>query len=308
MRIIILLLISCLILPMHVARAADANIIKIGTGGLLEGHYNIGLKLCRYISQANDNIKCQVVPTQGSLDSLWLLQRGKIDFAFVLSNLAIDSYKGTGYFTGTKPFKEMYQLLRLHDEIFTVLVKDDDKILVFADLDGRKLSNGPPNSDSSVAYKALEPYYDFKNSPIDVELAYEDYAKAFCNGEIYAIMTMTGHPSSLVNLISHSCEVDFAAIDADKIELLVKNNPGFHKVVLEAGKYPGVTEAQETVATPIIFVAGASVNKDIVKNFISYFKTKISRFKTNDPLLSGLEDSHFMSEFVLPGFNDSIDE
>ena len=293
-------------LPAQIARAADENIIKIGVGGLLEGHYNIGIKLCSYISQANNDIKCQVVPTQGSLDSLWLLQRGKIDFAFVLSNLAIDSYKGKGYFTGTEPFKDMYQLLRLHDEIFTVLVKDDDKILVFADLDGRKLSNGPPNSDSSVAYKALEPYYDFQNPPIDVEIAYEYYAKAFCNGEIDAIMTMTGHPSSLVNLISHSCEVDFAAIDSDKIELLTENNPGFHKVVLEAGKYPGITEAQETVATPVIFVASASVKKDIVENFMSYFKKKILRFKTNDPLLSGLEDSHFLSEFVLPDFNGNI--
>jgi hypothetical protein len=41
---------------------------------------------------------------------------------------------------------------------------------------------------------------------------------------------------------------------------------------------------------------------------MSYFKKKISRFKTNDPLLSGLEDNHFMSEFVLPDFNGNIEK
>jgi TRAP transporter TAXI family solute receptor len=292
----------------HITRADNEKIIRIGAGGLLEGHYNTGLKLCRYISISNNNIKCQVVPTHGSLESLELLKLGKIDFAFVLSNFAMNSYKGTGYFAGTKPFKDMYQLLRLHDESFTVIVKDDDRILSFVDLDGRKISNGPPSSDSSVIYNALEPYYDFKNIPIDIEIAYEYYAKLFCNGKIDAIMIMTGHPSALVNLIAHSCEIDFAVIDSEKIDLLIKNNPGFHKVILEAGKYPGITEAQETIATPAIFVASASVDRDIVENFMSYFRTKIIRFKDNDPLLSDLEDSHFMSKFVLPDFNGNIEE
>ena len=85
----------------------------------------------------------------------------------------------------------MYQVLRLHDEIFTVIVKDDDKILTFGDLEGRKFSNGPPKSDSSVTYKALESYYDFKKSPIDVELAHENYAYEFCKGNIDAGMMMT---------------------------------------------------------------------------------------------------------------------
>lgn len=304
----IILLLSLVISFTHNAYAYEKKVIKIGAGSLLEGYYNIGLKLCRYISESNDGIKCEVIPTKGSLENLWLLQRGKIDFAFTLSNLAMDSYKGTGYFTTTEPFKDMYQLLRLHDEIFTVLVKDDDQILVFSDLEGKKISNGFPGSDSSIIYKALEAYYDFKKAPIDIELAHEDYIKEFCNRKIDAIMMMTGHPSALVNLIAHSCEVDFVAIDSDKIKLLLKNNPGFHKVVLEEGKYQGITDMQETVAVPTIFVAGASVDKDIVENFVSYFKTKISRFKATDPLLSELEEDHFMSEFVLPDLHGNIEK
>ena len=89
----------------------------------------------------------------------------------------MQAYNGTGYFADSEPFEDMYQLLRLHDEYFTVLVKDDDKILFFRDLEGKKISNGPPRSDSSVAYDALVEYYNFKKPPQDIEILHENYAK-----------------------------------------------------------------------------------------------------------------------------------
>ncbi len=300
---VIILLCTLIISSAHGVLAEEKKIVKIGAGSLLGGYYTLGLKLCRYISESNNGIKCEVVPTTGSLESLQLLQQGEIDFTFALSNLAIDSYNGKGYFAASEPFKDMYQLLRLHDEYFTVIVKDDDKILVFADLEGRKVSNGPPKSDSSEIYGVLEGYYDFKKKPIDVELAHEDYAKEFCKGNIDAIIMMTGHPSALVNFITHACESDFVTIDSDKIELLLQHNPGFRKVILEKGKYPGITEVQETIAVPAIFVAGKSADKAMVERFMNYFNTKISRFKVADPILYDLDDDHFTNGFVLPGID-----
>lgn len=282
--------------------ATSDKVIRIGSGSLLDGYYSIGLTLCRYISKSNNGIKCEVVPTSGSLENLKLLQENKIDFAFTLSNLALDAYNGSGYFEKSKPFKEMYQLLNLHDEYFTVLVKDKDKILMFSDLDGKKISNGPPNSDSSVAYEALVTYYDFKNKPEDIEILHENYAKEFCNGEIDAVMMMTGHPNILTNMITHKCESDFVTLDSDKIDLLVKNNPGFRKVILKKGGYPGITEDQTTVAVSSIFVVGPSVDKNIVENFLKFASTRIQNLKNSDPLLNDLSDDHFMKGFVLPKF------
>ena len=297
-----LFVLACFLVVFFVnaASAAEPGKIRIAAGSLLDGYYSMGLKVCRYISKSNGGIPCEVVPTTGSLENLWLLQRGKVDLAFTLSNLALDSHSGKGYFATTKPFKDMYQVLRLHNEVFTVLVKDDDKILVFSDLEGRKISNGPPKSDSSVTYKALEAYYDFKKSPIDVELAHEDYAKEFCRGNIDAVMMMTGHPSALVNFITHACESDFVAIDSDKIDLLLKNNPGFHKVILPAGGYPGITQDQESVAVQAILVAANHVDGKIIQNLLDYFPKIVDRFKSSNPALYDLDKEHFTNGFILP--------
>lgn len=44
-----------------------------------------------------------MIPTTGSLENIDLLQKGQIDFAFTLSNIAVQAYSGTGYFADSEP-------------------------------------------------------------------------------------------------------------------------------------------------------------------------------------------------------------
>jgi len=195
--------------------------VKIAAGSVLEGYYFIGLRLCRYITESNNGIRCEVVPTTGSLENIDLLRKGEVDFAFTQAELAVDAYEGKGYFNNVAPFPDMIQLLRLHDEAFTIIAKDKDKIFVFGDLDGKKISNGPKNSDSTIAYNILASHYKFKKQPEDIEIPHEEYANQFCSGKVDAIILMTGHPNSLVNYITHSCESDFVSIEKDKIDMFL---------------------------------------------------------------------------------------
>ncbi len=220
--------------------------VKIAAGSVLEGYYFIGLRLCRYITESNDGIRCEVVPTTGSLENIDLLRKREVDFAFTQAELAVDAYKGKGYFNNSKPFSDIIQLLRLHDEAFTVIAKDKDKILVFGDLDGRKISNGPKNSDSTVAYNLLASHYKFKKQPEDIEIPHEEYANQFCSGKVDAIILMTGHPNSLVNHITHSCESDFVSIEKDKIDLLVSQNQAFKRYIIDEKGYPGINKSENT--------------------------------------------------------------
>ncbi len=269
---------------------------------MLSGYYNVGLRICRYISKANDGIKCEVVPTTGSVENLELLRAGQVDFAFALSTIAIDAYNAKDRFSKKEPLKEMSQLLRLGDEAFTVIVREDSGIKSFADLEGKKISNGPPPSDSSTIYDELVRNYNFSYSPEDIEIFHESYAKSFCNGDVDAVILVTEHPNALVNLITNSCKSDYLSIEDEKIDLLLKKHSGFHKVVLKAEEYPGLKHDQQTVATSGIFVVSNKVDKKIVANFLDYFDLRIARFKASDPALYNLPDDHFKSGFILPEF------
>jgi len=78
--------------------------VKIAAGSVLEGYYFIGLRLCRYITESNNGIRCEVVPTTGSLENIDLLRKGEVDFAFTQAELAVDAYEGKGYFNNVAPF------------------------------------------------------------------------------------------------------------------------------------------------------------------------------------------------------------
>jgi hypothetical protein len=276
--------------------------VKIAAGSVLEGYYFIGLKLCRYITESNNGIRCEVVPTTGSLENIDLLRKGEVDFAFTQAELAVDAYEGKGYFNNVAPFPDMIQLLRLHDEAFTIIAKDKDKIFVFGDLDGKKISNGPKNSDSTIAYNILASHYKFKKQPEDIEIPHEEYANQFCSGKVDAIILMTGHPNSLVNHITHSCESDFVSIEKDKIDMLVEQNQAFKKYIIDEKGYPGINKSENTFAVSAIFITTNSVPKKLISNLTQYLKKRMDQFKLSYPLLYDLENDHFTSGFVLPGF------
>ena len=185
---------------------------------------------------------------------------------------------------------------------FTIIAKDKDKIFVFGDLDGKKISNGPKNSDSTIAYNILASYYKFKKQPEDIEIPHEEYANQFCSGKVDAIILMTGHPNSLVNHITHSCESDFVSIEKDKIDMLVEQNQAFKKYIIDEKGYPGINKSENTFAVSAIFITTNSVPKKLISNLTQYLKKRMDQFKLSYPLLYDLENDHFTSGFVLPGF------
>lgn len=305
--IVLLVLVSANTVLAGDAASAESGIkksqIKIAAGSILEGEYTIALRLCRYFTRANLGLSCDVVPTSGSLENIGLLKNGSVDFAFSQGSLALDAYEAKGYFVESQPFKEMAQLLNIHDEVLTVIAKDRDKITQFAQIDGKRISNGPKNSDSAIMYVALSSYYDFKKEPVDIELTHEKYSTNLCNGNIDVIIMMTAHPNALVNHITHACETDFVDLEDDKIEQMIKNNAAYRKHVVDLTSYPGINRTMSSVAAPMIFVAHKSVPKEIVVNFMKYFESRVDQFKDSDPILYDLTNDHFTSGYILPKFD-----
>ena len=284
---------------------ASKKIYKIASGSILEAHYFIGLKLCKYIKQNEKDSACHVIPTSGSLESLSMLQKGEVDFAFVQSNIALKAYNQaleSKTQNESANFKKLRQIMRLHDEVLTVLAKDDDHILVFADLEGKKISNGPPGSDSQETYELLEKQYHFDKQPEDIETPHENYAKILCSGKVDAILMMTSHPNSLVGYITSSCDTEFVPIDENKIDELVAQNPVFKKINLKAGEYPDIEQDQVTIGVSSMLVALEDMDKEIVMSLVDNIHNNPNDFKSSHPVLKSLPDDYFKKGFDLPRF------
>ena len=282
--------------------AADkGRMIRIATGNILEGHYAIGLQLCRYIAKSNKGTSCDVISTSGTIENLRLLKEGKVDLAIVQSSLALDAFEGKGYFQNMVHQHDLRQIITLHDQIFTILVKDDDHILTAYELEGKKISNGVPLSDSSIIYEELKSIYNLqKPLPYDIELSPAEYTKAFCNRKIDAVMLMAGYPDVLVNHITHNCEADFLGLSDNKIDQFVKLNRAYKKTILKKGLYPGIDDSVNTISVPTILVASDKLDAHLIENFMEYFSQNLSKFKISHPALYDLPDDYFTQNYILP--------
>lgn len=284
--------------------SADNKHIKIVSGSIMEGYYSIGLTICDYITKSSKGVSCEVISTDGSKENLQLLKSGKIDLALIQSNVAEDAFNGQGAYKEELPYLNLRQVLNLHDEIFTIIAKDDDKIKVFADIAGKKISNGSPDSASTITFDAVRQFYSFAK-PIDIELNAEQYAKELCDGNIDAIILITGHPNSLVNHIANSCEIDFVAIEREKLSKILESNKAYKKITLLKGIYPGITLDQDTIGVKAILVTTDKFSDEILKNFENYLSKNIQAFKQSDMLLHNLNDNYFFDDFILPKHENS---
>lgn len=282
------------------AFASDKTVIKIASGSILEGYYSIGLKVCRMIKKDNSNLDCLVIPTNGSIDSLEQLKNGEVDFAFVGQNLALDAFNGTGTFSGKSPQANLVQLLKLHNDVFTVIVKDDDNILMFENLGGKKISNGPANSDSAMIYEELISHHAIKDMPDDIEILHEEYANKFCSGQVDAIIMMTGHPNALVSHIVNNCNCEFVQLRSEAIQKLIDNNPSYSLAKIGKDYYENIAFDQPSIAVPAIFVTKDSVDQGIISKLLKNIRNNIGSFKNSHPVLYDLPDDHFEQGFILP--------
>jgi hypothetical protein len=281
---------------------AGQRTIKIGSGSILKGYYSIGLDLCRTFTLADHSVKCEVIPTSGGVENLTLLKEGKIDLALVQASIALEAYEGIEYFAKTGKMPEMRQVLNLYDEFFTVMVKDQDKIKIFSDIDGKTISSGPIFSSDHITYNIIKNLYEFAKEPKNVEINYEESVKKFCNGKIDAIIMTVGHPNPLVGLIANSCEIDFVPLENDKIEQLVTTNKAYRKAVLHKGLYPGISAEQNTVVVPAILITNNNMDAKLLDKFIGMFHKNVRHFTHSNYLLHDINTHHFAdtNNFVLP--------
>lgn len=298
---LILWIISWTFLVCHNA-LAEKKTVKIGTGSIIKNYYFIGLDLCKTIELANKDVRCELVPTNGGVENLKLLKDKKIDLALVQANIALEAYEGAGYYADQEKFQDLRQILSLYDEFFTVITKDEDKIKVFADIEGKKISNGPAFSSTNITYDEIRSLYNFKEEPIDIDINYEDAINKFCNREIDVIMMVAGHPNPLVSLIANRCEIDFVSIENAKIDTLIKSNKAFRKTILHKNLYPGITENQTTVLVPSILVAREDTDFTLLDKFIGAFHRNVEKFKHSSYLLQDINIKYFAdtNNFVLP--------
>jgi TRAP transporter TAXI family solute receptor len=248
--------------------------LSIATGNTGGVYYPYGGGLAKVISQSIPNVDATAEVTNASVDNLKLIQQGKVDIAFSLTDTLDDAVKGKGPFakTGAVHARTLAVLYPNYTHVVSLEGKGINRI---ADMKGKVVSVGSPGSGTEVIAlrmlraAGLDPDKDIRKQSLSVNVSVD----ALKDGKIDAFFWSGGLPTASVLDLASTQGITAKLIPNDDILPALQAAYGptlYFKLVIPGGSYPGVTQD-----CAVVGVANALIVEDTMSDDLAYELTKV---------------------------------
>ena len=151
----------------------DTNIVTIATGGA-SGPYNIIATTLadKYTSLYDVNSRTQT--TGASVENINLMEQGKVEMAFVMSDALSQAINGEVSFS--TPAKNVSQIATLYPNVVQIIAKKGSGIETIEDLKGKRVAVGDQNSGVEINARNLLNGHGITYD--DLKVDYLGYAEA----------------------------------------------------------------------------------------------------------------------------------
>lgn len=299
---------AVLALPLSAAPAY----VTIGTGALNGVYYPTGGAICRLLNEENSQhgLHCTVQSTSGSLANLVALAKREVQLALIQSDVLFHAARGTGPFVGQAPDESLRSLFRLHQESLTLLASATSNINTLADIEGKRVDLGSPDSGDRVTIRALldamgwqESSFTFTPTPASTDNRLE----GLCNGTLDAALVVAGHPNQGIGDLAGRCKVRLIPIEGEQIDRLLKQHPYYQRSRIGANLYPGQTGGVNTFAVTAELVAEASLPEETVRTVRDVLTNNLKQFTRLHPALTTLTAESMQADGIVPPHPGMLD-
>lgn len=275
--------------------AQELRFVSIGTGSIGGTYFPIGGLIASAISSPPGSRPCEQggscgVPgliaaaksTQGSVENVLAVAEGALDTALSQADVAFFAYSGKGAFAGRPPLASLRAIANLFPEAIHVVVRWESAITDVAELRGKRVSLGEPESGTRVISRILLAAYGLDEK--DVEARYEKVGVAgdlLVAGEIDAYVMVGGDPVHAIADAADRVDISLLPIRGTIADKIMADHPFLARATIPAGTYEGVDETP-TLAVGALWVTSMAVDTDLV-----YGMTRALWHANNRALLDG---------------------
>jgi TRAP transporter TAXI family solute receptor len=226
--------------------STEGGRLSIATGNTTGVYYQLGGGYARLIGQQIPGWTATAEATGASVENIRRVVAGDSDIAFTLADSAADAVTGRGSFSSPQPIRA---LARIYTNYTQVVVRSDAGIRTLADLKGKPVSTGSPNSGTEViALRLLEAVgLDPDEDLTRQKLSLPETVQAMKDGTVKAMFFSGGLPTAGVTDLVTSLRDGIRFLDlSDELPTLQKE---FGPVYQAATIRPEVYQIPEPVAT-----------------------------------------------------------
>ena len=245
--------------------AGGASKMTMGTGGTSGTYYAFGGVLSQYIKN-EAGIDVTVVSTDGSKANIESINSGDYQLGTVQSDVMAYAWEGTRSFEDTGKIDSFRVVGGLYAESVQ-LVTMDPEIKSVADLKGKSVSIGAPNS--GVWFNAMDVLTAAGLTEADIKPQYQsfaDSADALKDGKIDAAFIVAGAPTAAITELCTTNSAYLVPIDGEVADKLMADSPYYTTYTIPAGTYAGQDEDVVTVTIKATLIVSADASEDDVYN------------------------------------------
>lgn len=239
--------------------------LTIATGNTTGVYYQLGGALASIISSKVEGYRATASETGASVQNVQGLMAGNYDIAFCLGDTASDAVKGQYSF---KTPQNVAALTRLYPNYTQVAVRSSAGISKIADLKGKRVSTGSPNSGTEVIARRLLEAAGL-NPAQDVtaqRLGLPESVEAMKSGSIDALVWSGGLPTGGITDLTTSMGKDVKLIPiADLLPDLQKTYGAiYYKDAIPAATYKQPADV-ETIVVPNVLLVRKDMPDDLAE-------------------------------------------
>jgi TRAP transporter TAXI family solute receptor len=250
--------------------------IFVATGPTTGVYYPLGGGLADVLTKYVPNLNATAGTTDGSMANLLLMGQGKADVSFSMADASWDAYKGQQKFQGKQV--DVRALMVLYPNRMHIVTIEGTGITKMADLKGKRVSTGAPNSATQImAYRVLETYgIDPEKDIIRERLDPGKSADAIKDRKLDAFFWVGGVPTPAVTDLGATPGVKLKLIDhSDATDAMVKKyGPLYVKDVIPPKSYPGQDTPNQIATVWNVLIANPKMSDqlayDIVKTIFEH--------------------------------------
>ena len=201
----------------------------------------------------------------GSVANVYALDADQVESAFVQSDVTYWAYTGTGPFEGKNPFMKLCVLSSLYPEHVHVVAGKGQNIKSVADLKGKRVAIGLPESGVLVGARlvlgayGLDEKKDFKPEYVKSKTA----AAMVASGRLDAFIDVSGYPIAGVTEMARTAGLSLVPVNGSARESLVAKAPFYSADVIPGQIYKGSPNPTETVSVSALWVSRINLPEDL---------------------------------------------
>ena len=245
------------------AEPAGGGRLSIATGNTTGVYYILGGGIASVLTDNVEGTEATAEATNASAENIRLVCAGDSDIGFSLADTAADAVAGEAGFDGEP--QSVQALARIYSNVTQVFVRADAGIASIADMAGKSVSTGSPNSGTEVIATRLLEVNDIATSDIEqLRLGLPESVQGMKDGAIDALIWSGGLPTGGITDLVTSLGDDVTLLPLD--EELPKMQEAYGEAYAE-GTVPadtyGLPGDIATIAVPNLLVVSDAMPEDV---------------------------------------------